>query len=331
MHRRTVGDALNLPVIGMGCLGLAGGYGPIDPALAVRTVQCALDGGVTHFDIADYHAAGAGERLLGRALAGRRDEAVVATKTGIVHRDNGPPGLDGSPEHIDRACRASLHRLGLDHLDLYYLARLDPRVPVAESVGALADLVRAGLVRHIGLCEVSAATLRMAVAVAPVAAVQVEYSLLARDPELGLLGAAAELGVGVVAYRPLVCGLLAGSPSVHVHFSEAAGSDWRRRDPRFAPGNRPANVARFRELARFAARYGTTPARAALAWVLSAGDDVVAIPGLRSPDQVRDVAGAADLDLTADAWDELGEAFPPGCAAGDRYPPPMLQLIEESR
>jgi len=329
MQHRTVGDALHLPVIGMGCLGLAGGYGPIDPALAVRTVQCALDTGVTHFDIADYHAAGAGERLLGRALAGRRDEAVVATKTGIVHRDHGPPGLDGSPEHIDRACRASLHRLGLDHLDLYYLARLDPRVPVAESAGALAGLVRAGLVRHIGLCEVSAATLRAAVAVAPVAAVQVEYSLLARDPELGLLGAAAELGVGVVAYRPLVCGLLAGSASVRS--PEPAGDDWRRRDPRFAPSNRAANLARFDELARFAARYRTTPARAALAWVLSAGDDVVAIPGLRSPDQVREAAGAADLDLTADAWDELGEAFPPGCAAGDRYPPPMLQLIEESR
>lgn len=308
---------------GLGCAGMSGLYAAADTAVgsadereAVATVHRALDLGVTLLDTSDDYGPHVNEELVGRALAGRRDEAVLATKGGIVRDDAGRMRLDGSPEHLRRACDASLRRLGTDRIDVYYLHRLDPRVPVEDTVGALAGLVSAGKVRRIGLCEVDAATLRRAHAVHPVAAVQTEYSLLARDVEDEVLPALRELGGTLVAYSPLSRGLLTATVRTA---GELGARDFRATIPRFGPDALPANLRLADALAAAAAERGCTPAQLALAWVLAQGDDVVPIPGTRRRSRLEENAGASEVRLTPDEAAALGRLLDPALVVGGRH------------
>lgn len=312
---------MNAGRIGLGTMGMGGSYGPADESASIHAVHRALDLGVTLLDTADFYGGGASEELVGKALQGRRAQAVLATKTGTVRTAEGMR-VDGSPEHIRRAIDGSLARLGTDHVDLYYLARVDPRVPIEASVGALAELVAAGKVRAIGLCEASAATVRRAHAVHPIAALQTEYSLWERHVEADILPTLRELGIRLVAYRPLGSGFLGGSFTA---VDELADGDFRRGDPRFQGENLTRNKALAATVAALAAAKGVTPAQLALAWVLSRGEDVVPIPGTKSAARVEENAAAADLALTPQ---ELGALDALGRAAGDRYPAFLMKTID---
>ncbi len=318
MERRKLGSAgLVSSAVGYGCLGLTGGYGEVDEGAAATLVGEALDLGVTMLDTADFYGGGAVEELLGRALAGRRGEALLATRGGAVFSGSArPTAFDGSPRHLRAACEASLRRLRVDHVDLYYLARVDPAVPVEESVGGLADLVAEGKIGHIGLCEVSAEQLRRAHAVHPVTAVAAEYSLWSRDVEESLLPAARKLGVGFVACSPLGRGFLTGA----VDPAALSAHDYRRNHPRFAPDNAPRNRALLDEADCVAGSTGIPLGRLALAWVLARGEDVVPIPGtLSSRHLAENVAAAADRLNPADAQ-RLADCFPAEAVAGSRMP-----------
>jgi aryl-alcohol dehydrogenase-like predicted oxidoreductase len=322
MRYRRLGDTGPVvSALGYGCLAL-GDAGPE----AGDAVRRAIDLGVTLFDTADYYGQGRAETELGRALGARRDEVVIATKTGIVHREGGPPGVDGRPARIRSACERSLRRLGTERLDLYLLARVDPAVPVEESVGAMADLVAAGKVAHIGLCEAAPSTLKRAHAAHPLAALQTEYSLWERHVEDRIRPACAELGIGFIAYRPLGLGMLTGDAA---DIAALPPADWRRRDPRF----QDANLHRNRRLADLlrepAADKGVTPGQLALAWLLDRG--VVPIPGMLRPEHVRENVAAVDLSLTAADRARLDAVFTPGAAAGQRYPPPLLAMVDRDR
>ena len=289
---------------------------------AVALIHRALDLGVTMIDTADVY--GGSETQVGKALKGRRDGAVLATKFGFV---NDRPGqeerIDGSPDYVRRACDASLKRLAVDHIDLYYLHRVDPRVPIEETVGAMGDLVRRGKVRHLGLSEASPATVRRAHAVHPLAAVQNEYSLWTRDPEEALLPTLRELGIALVAYSPLGRGFLAGrfrSPD------DLSPDDWRRNNPRFTGENFRRNLALADRVRELAEQKGCTPAQLALAWLIRRHDDVVPIPGTSSIARLEENVAAVDVRLTAEDLDRIERAAPKGAAAGDRYSPEMLEL-----
>jgi aryl-alcohol dehydrogenase-like predicted oxidoreductase len=310
--------------IGLGTMGLSGSYGPADEGEAIRTIGQALSIGITLLDTADYYGAGMSEELVGRAISGCREQVVVATKTGMrvgAQRRS----VDGSPTYLREAIDVSLRRLGVDAVDLYYLGRVDRIVPIEESVGAMAALVAAGKVRHLGLCEASAATIRRAHAVHPIAALQTEYSLYERGVEREILPTLRELGVGLVAYRPLGSGFLGGD------FTDPARldtSDFRRDDPRFQAANLKRNLAIAEAVAELAREAGVTPGQLALSWVLSRGEDVVAIPGTKRPDRVVENAAAADITLTQEQLAGIGEALPPGAAAGERYPPELMHTID---
>lgn len=293
-------------------MGLSQGYGPADDQRSVATVRAALDHGVTLLDTAMSYGAGHNEQLIGRAVAGRRDEVVLATKFGILRGPDGV-GLDGRPERVRGYCEASLRRLGTDVIDLYYLHRVDPAVPVAETVGAMAALVEAGLVRHLGLSEADPGQLAAAAAVHPIAAVQFEWSLSWREPEDDVVPAARALGIGLVPYSPLGRGLLTGALPSGVF----PAGDFRAADPRFAGPNLDGNLALVGELARTAARHGVSTGQLALAWLLARGPDVVPIPGTRSPDRAAENA-AAGLDLSADDLAALEAAAPRDAWRGDR-------------
>jgi len=289
---------------------------------AVALIHRALDLGVTMIDTADVY--GGSETQVGKALKGRRDGVVLATKFGFV---NDRPGeeerIDGSPDYVRRACDASLKRLAVDHIDLYYLHRVDPRVPIEETVGAMGDLVRQGKVRHLGLSEPSPATVRRAHAVHPLAAVQNEYSLWTRDPEEALLPTLRELGIALVAYSPLGRGFLAGrfrSPD------DLSPDDWRRNNPRFTGENFRRNLALADRVRELAGQKGCTPAQLALAWLVRRHDDVVPIPGTSSIARLEENVAAVDVRLTAEDLDRIERATPKGAAAGDRYSPEMLEL-----
>lgn len=320
--RRLGRTGPTVSAVGLGCMGLTGGYGAADRDRAAATLHRALDLGVDMFDTADAYAGGANEELVGEVVRARRGEVVVATKFGMRGRLGTPTAtVDTSPEWVAQACDASLRRLGVETIDLYYAHRRDPRVPVEDTVGALAELVSAGKVRWLGLCEVAPATLRAAHAVHPITAVQVEYSLLTRDvAEGGLLDTCRELGVGLVAYSPVGRGLLAG-------LRELADDDQRRMLPRFSPQHLPRNQALAEAVAAVAAEIGCTPAQAALAWVLAQGDDVVAIPGTGDPAHLVENAGARAVRLTGQQRDRLRAAVPDGEVAGDRYPAPAAALL----
>jgi aryl-alcohol dehydrogenase-like predicted oxidoreductase len=296
---------------------MSGSYGPADEAESVATLHRALELGVNFLDTADsYGAGGHNESLVGRAIEGRRREVVLATKTGIVRRPD--PDVDGSPKHIRAACDASLARLRTDVIDLYYLHRVDAKVPVEESVGAMAGLVAAGKVRALGLSEVSEATLRRAHAVHPIAALQSEYSLWTREPEATVLPACRELGIAFVPFSPLGRGFLTGAVTGRDRIAEG---DWRATNPRFAEANLARNLELLRPLEAIARAHGASPAQVALAWVLARGEHVVPIPGMKRRAHLDENAGAVDLALTAEEVERLDAAFPVGAAAGDRYTP----------
>jgi aryl-alcohol dehydrogenase-like predicted oxidoreductase len=306
-------------------MGMSEFYGAGDEAESVATIHAALDGGVDFLDTADMYGPYTNEELVGRAIRGRRDEVVLATKFGIV-RDPGDPArraIDGRPERVREACEASLKRLGVDSIDLYYLHRVDPRVPIEETVGAMAALVAAGKVRWIGLSEVGPQTLARACDVHPVAAVQSEYSLWTRDPEDGALAACRRLGVGFVAYSPLGRGFLTGAiRSPH----DFAADDYRRTNPRFQGENFARNLALVDTVTAIAREKGATPAQLALAWVLAQGPDIVPIPGTKRRKYLNENIGALAVELTPSDLGAIEAAFPREAIQGLRYPAAMMAL-----
>ncbi|RBQ17558.1 aldo/keto reductase [Spongiactinospora rosea] len=303
--------------IGLGCMGMSEFYGAGDDAQSIAVIHKALDLGVDFLDTADMYGRGHNELLVGRAITGRRDEVVLATKFGIVRSDDpNARAVDNSPDYIRAACDASLKRLGVDHIDLYYMHRRDPNVPVEESVGAMAELVTAGKVRHLGLSEVSADTLRKAAAVHPIAALQSEYSLFTRGLEEDILPAARELGIALVAYSPISRGILSGAV---VSADDLAADDFRRTAPRMAPDAIEHNLALVAEVRAIADEAGCTPAQLALAWLLTRGDDVIPIPGTKRLRYLLENTAAADITLTPDQLAALEKAVPAGAAHGARY------------
>jgi aryl-alcohol dehydrogenase-like predicted oxidoreductase len=319
MEQRRLG-ALETSALGYGAMVLIGLYGDVDEQQGLDVIRHALDRGVRMIDTADGYADGANEQLVGRAIAGRRDEVVVATKFGVVAPETPNAGpiehaysneiwIDGRPERVRAAAEASLARLGVDAIDLYYLHFPDPRVPIEETVGAMAELVRDGKVRHLGLSNLSGEQLRRAAEVHPIAAVQAEYSLWTRGVERDLLPAAREVGAGLVAWGPLGTGFLAG-----VH--DIGSGDFRQNSPRYQGGNLRENVDRFAPFRSLADELGISPAQLALAWLLHQGDDVVPIPGTRNPAHLDSNVAAAELRLSDDTLARIGELAPPDLAAG---------------
>jgi aryl-alcohol dehydrogenase-like predicted oxidoreductase len=314
MQSRHLGaGGLAVSAIGLGCMGLSQGYGPGDDDDSIRVIHRALDLGVTLLDTAMSYGGGHNERLIARALAGQAGRVQLATKFGIVRGESGVR-VDGRPEHVRGYCEASLSRLGTDVIDLYYLHRVDPDVPAAETVGVMAELVREGKVRYLGVSEPTAGQLEQAAAVHPIAAVQFEWSLLWRDAEDDLVPTARRLGVGMVPYSPLGRGLL----TARLTSASIAGSDFRRGDPRFEGADLDRNLSQVAALRGIAGDLGMTPGQLALAWLLAQGPDVVPIPGTRRVDQLAENVAAADLELGADDLRRLDDTVPRSAWAGDR-------------
>jgi aryl-alcohol dehydrogenase-like predicted oxidoreductase len=326
MQSRPLGPALSVSALGLGCMGMSEFYGEANDAESIASIHRALELGVTLIDTADMYGRGANEELVGRALRGRRDQAVLATKFGNVRDAQGAfVGVDGTPEYVRRACDDSLRRLGVDCIDLYYQHRVDPKTPIEETVGAMAALVRAGKVRHLGLSEASAATLRRACRVHPIAALQSEYSLWTRDPEENILAACRELGVGFVAYSPLGRGFLTGR---FQQFEQLPAGDYRRVHPRFAGENFDHNLRLAGAVQALAAEKGCTGGQVALAWLLAQGPDIVPIPGTKRVRYLEENVGALAVTLSAAELTRLAAAFPPGAATGERYSAQSMKSID---
>ncbi|MFF4229660.1 aldo/keto reductase [Streptomyces sp. NPDC001820] len=323
-HRALGSQGLNIGVQGLGCMGMSAFYGATDEAESLATIDLALELGVTLLDTAESYGPFVNEQLLGKALAGRREAAVLATKTGVEITDDGQVlGLNGRPEYVRRALERSLRHLGTDHVDLYYLHRVDPNVPIEETVGALAELVDEGKVRHIGVCEASAQTIRRAHAVHPLTAVQTEYSLFERDIEHdGVMKTLHELGIGLVAYSPLGRGFLSGAITSPDDFAQ---DDWRRTDPRFQGENFDRNLDVVREVRRIASAKNVTPSQLALAWVQHQG--AVAIPGTKRRRYLEENIAATKVTLTAEDIVAIEAVAPHGVVTGDRYAPELMGTL----
>ena len=324
MEQRNLGN-LAVSALGYGCMGLSGIYGPIADADAIAVVRAAAELGITFFDTSDVYGPYTNERILGKAVQGIRDRLVIATKFGQETLADGTRRINGRPEYVRSAFDASLQRLGLDHVDLYFQHRVDKTVPIEDTVGAMAELVKAGKVRHLGLSEASGATIRRAHKVHPIAAVQTEYSLWSRDIEREILPTVRELGIGFVAYSPLGRGFLTGEVR---KTDDLAGNDARRMMPRFQGDNLAHNLALMGRIEALAGEHKVTPAQLALAWVLARGDDVVPIPGSRRIDRVKENIAALSVKLTPQDMSELDRIAPPGVASGDRYGAAMMATLE---
>jgi aryl-alcohol dehydrogenase-like predicted oxidoreductase len=305
-------------------MGMSSTYGEPDDGESIATIRRALELGVKFLDTSDMYGNGHNEELIGRAISGQRDRVVLATKFGNIRRPDGTMDVNGRPAYTAQACEASLKRLGVACLDLYYLHRVDPSVPIEETVGAMARLVEQGKVRHLGLSEAAPATLRRAHATHPIAALQTEYSLWTRDAEREVLATCRELGIGYVAYSPLGRGFLGGKIRGQ---EELAPADRRRRFPRFQPENLARNLRLLQFLEGLASAKGCTPAQIALAWVLAQGEDIVPIPGTKRRGYLEENARAVDLGLDAEELAQLDRSFPPGAAAGLRYAPTDLKRV----
>lgn len=328
--RRLGRDGPEVSALGLGCMGMSGSYGASDDGEARATLDRAIELGATFLDTADVYGAGHNETFLGAALRGRRNRVFLATKFGNVWGQPGTPGtpglhqVDGSPAYAAKACEGSLGRLGTDVIDLYYLHRVDSAVPIEDTVGAMARLVEAGKVRYIGLSEAATETIRRAHRVHPIAALQSEYSLFARDPEAEHLATCRELGIGFVPFSPLSRGLLSGGFAA---LGPLAESDMRRRLPRFEDGNIERNLDLVGAVVALAEERGCAPAQIALAWVMDQGEDIVAIPGTRRRRYLEENAAAAEIVLSEAEQTRLAEALPLGAAAGARYPEAMMRRV----
>lgn len=326
MDQRSLGrSGLSVSAIGLGCMGMSEFYGPSDDEQSLATLAAALDLGINFFDTADMYGVGHNERLLGRFLKGRRDSVILATKFGNVRGPNGERlGISGTPDYVRSACDASLERLGIDTIDLYYQHRVDPNTPIEETVGAMKGLVEAGKVRFLGLSECSVATLRKAHAVHPITAVQIEYSLWSREPEDEMLAACRELGVAFVAYSPLGRSFLTGAVSTP---DALADDDFRRSNPRFSGDALKTNLALVEALKDFAAGKGVTSAQIALAWILGKDDNIIPIPGTRRQKYLEENVAATRIRLSPDEIAALDALFAPDAVAGTRYPAAAMAML----
>ena len=327
MQRRTLGrQRLSVSALGLGCMGMSEFYTGRDDNESIATIHRALDLGVDFLDTADMYGPFTNERLVGRAIRGRRDQVVLATKFGNQRGEDGSfLGVNGRPDYVRRSCDASLQRLGVDHIDLYYQHRVDRTVPIEETVGAMADLVRKGKVRHLGLSEAAPATIRRGHAEYPITALQTEYSLWTRDPEDEVLPLCRELGIGFVAYSPLGRGFLTGR--FHT-FEDLPEDDYRRNSPRFQGNNFQKNLDLVERVGEIARRKQATPAQLALAWLLAQGEDIVPIPGTKQRRYLEENLGAPDIELAAADLEEIDEVAPKGVAAGERYHEAGMRTID---
>ena len=329
MHTRRLGKrGLTVSALGLGCMGMSEFYGPGDDVESIATLHRAIDLGCTFLDTADMYGPFKNEALIGRAIKGRRNEVVLATKFGIVRDPTNAMvrTISGKPDYVRASCEGSLKRLGVDVIDLYYQHRVDPSTPIEETIGAMAGLVREGKVRYLGLSEAGPQTLRRAAAVHPIAALQSEYSLWSRDPDDEILALCRELGIGFVAYSPLGRGFLSGEIK---RIEDLADNDYRRFSPRFQGDNFAKNLELVGRIDAMAAAKGCTPSQLALAWVLAQGDDIVPIPGTKRRTYLEQNLGALEVQLTAQDLVEIDRIAPKGAAAGTRYPESMMAFVNQ--